>query len=86
MNTPIVYLFDVIVTPWKLIGYLGVLLFAGRWLVQMAATRKHGRPVFPGVGNGVPAEEPLRQHGLVLKETRMLDPVSETVVQEWGPK
>ena len=48
MNTPVAYLFDVVVTPWKLIGYLGVFLFAGRWVVQMAATRKHGKPVFPG--------------------------------------
>jgi len=45
-----------------------------------------GRPVFPGVGNGVAPEEPLKQAGLVLKDTRMLDPASETVVQEWGPK
>jgi hypothetical protein len=45
-----------------------------------------GRPVFPGVGHGVAAEEPLKQHGLVLRDTRMLDPVSETVVQEWGPQ
>jgi lipid-A-disaccharide synthase-like uncharacterized protein len=49
MNTPIADLFDIVITPWKLIGYLGVFLFAGRWLVQMAATRKHGRPVFPGL-------------------------------------
>jgi lipid-A-disaccharide synthase-like uncharacterized protein len=49
MNTPISSLFDVVITPWKLVGYLGVSLFAGRWLVQMAATRRHGRPVFPGL-------------------------------------
>ena len=45
-----------------------------------------GRPVFPGVGAGVPPEEPLKQIGLVLKDTRMLDPASGTVVEEWGPK
>jgi lipid-A-disaccharide synthase-like uncharacterized protein len=49
MNTPIADLFDIVITPWKLVGYFGVFLFAGRWLVQMAATRKHGRPVFPGL-------------------------------------
>ena len=49
MNTPVAYLFDVVITPWKLVGYLGVFLFAGRWLVQMAATRRHGRPAFPGL-------------------------------------
>ena len=49
MNTPIADLFDIVITPWKLVGYLGVFLFAGRWLVQLAATRKEGRPVFPGL-------------------------------------
>ena len=49
MNTPIAQLFDIVITPWKLVGYLGVFLFAGRWLVQMAATRKQGRPAFPGL-------------------------------------
>lgn len=37
----------VTVTPWKLVGYLGVLLFAGRWLVQVAASRLERRPVIP---------------------------------------
>ena len=49
MNTPILELFNVVITPWKLIGYLGVLLFAGRWIVQVLATRKHGRPVIPAL-------------------------------------
>ena len=56
------------------------------FLSRALASIPRGRPVFPGVGNGVPAEEPLKQHGLVLRDTRMLDPVSETVVQEWGPQ
>ena len=56
------------------------------FLTRALASIPRGRPVFPGVGNGVPAEDPLTKHGLVLKNTRMLDPVSETVVQEWGPK
>lgn len=47
MNSVIGMLFGVVVTPWKIIGYLGVLLFAGRWVVQVLATRKHGRPVMP---------------------------------------
>jgi lipid-A-disaccharide synthase-like uncharacterized protein len=47
MDTPIAELFDIVITPWKLLGYLGVFLFAGRWFVQMAATRKNGRPVIP---------------------------------------
>ena len=56
------------------------------FLSRVPVSVPHGRPVFPGVGKGVPPEEPLKQHDLVLKDTRMLDPVSETVLQEWGPK
>jgi len=39
--------FGVVVTPWKLIGFLGALMFAGRWIVQALATRRHGRPTIP---------------------------------------
>jgi lipid-A-disaccharide synthase-like uncharacterized protein len=35
------------VTPWKLIGYIGALMFGGRWLVQFLASRKAGKPVIP---------------------------------------
>jgi lipid-A-disaccharide synthase-like uncharacterized protein len=49
MDTPIVIIFDMVITPWKLIGYLGVLLFAGRWVVQLIATRQQGEPAFPGL-------------------------------------
>lgn len=49
MNSPILYLFNVVITPWKLVGYLGVLLFAGRWVVQVLATRKQGKPVIPSL-------------------------------------
>ena len=47
MNGIIGQVFGVVVTPWKIVGYLGVLLFAGRWVVQVIATRKHGRPTMP---------------------------------------
>jgi lipid-A-disaccharide synthase-like uncharacterized protein len=49
MNQVIFSAFGVIVTPWKLVGYLGVFLFAGRWFVQMYYSRKHRRPVVPTV-------------------------------------
>jgi len=38
-----------LITPWKLVGYLGVALFAGRWFVQLIASRRHGRPVMPAL-------------------------------------
>jgi lipid-A-disaccharide synthase-like uncharacterized protein len=47
MNTVIAMVFGVVVTPWKLIGYLGVALFAGRWVVQVLAARKQGKVVIP---------------------------------------
>ena len=47
MNQVLFDNFGVVVTPWKLIGYLGVGLFAGRWFVQMIASRKHRKPVVP---------------------------------------
>jgi lipid-A-disaccharide synthase-like uncharacterized protein len=49
MNDVITILFGVTITPWKLIGYVGVALFAGRWVVQVLATRRHGKPVIPRV-------------------------------------
>jgi lipid-A-disaccharide synthase-like uncharacterized protein len=47
MNMPVAVILGVVVTPWKIIGYAGVLLFAGRWVVQLIATRRAGRPVVP---------------------------------------
>jgi|SRR5262245_34967027 lipid-A-disaccharide synthase-like uncharacterized protein len=39
--------FGVVLTPWKLVGYLGVALFTGRWLVQLYVSRLRGRPTLP---------------------------------------
>lgn len=36
-----------IVTPWKLIGYLGLTMFSSRWLVQLLASRKAQRVTMP---------------------------------------
>ena len=47
MNSVLLHAFGVVVTPWKLVGYLGVALFAGRWFVQLFASRSAGRPVMP---------------------------------------
>ena len=47
MNDLIVNFYGVVITPWKLIGYLGVALFAGRWFVQMWASRRAGKPTMP---------------------------------------
>ena len=49
MNEQIVWLsgFGVHITPWKLIGLTGALMFGGRWLIQFIASRRHGKPVIP---------------------------------------
>lgn len=51
MDTPIEWLTwtGILVTPWKLIGYGGALLFAARWLVQLVASRRARRPVIPRI-------------------------------------
>lgn len=36
-------------TPWKLIGVTGALMFGARWIVQFAASRRARRPVIPRV-------------------------------------
>lgn len=47
MNDVLFTIHAVGVTPWKLVGYLGVLLFTSRWFVQLHATRKMGRVHMP---------------------------------------
>lgn len=47
MNEVIANVFGVVVTPWKLIGYLGALMFTGRWFVQMIYSRVYRRSVVP---------------------------------------
>jgi lipid-A-disaccharide synthase-like uncharacterized protein len=47
MNQLLFSTMGVTVTPWKLVGYLGVALFAGRWFVQLYYSRKLRRPVVP---------------------------------------
>ena len=49
MNLPIesLYWTGLHVTPWKLIGYTGALMFGGRWLVQFVASTRMGKPVIP---------------------------------------
>lgn len=34
-------------TPWKIVGFLGMAMFTSRWFVQLYYTRKHKRVVMP---------------------------------------
>jgi dihydrofolate reductase len=56
------------------------------FLTRAKASVPRGRPVFPGVGSGTTPEDVLAQHGLVLRSSRVLDPETDTVLEEWGPK
>jgi lipid-A-disaccharide synthase-like uncharacterized protein len=47
MKEVIAVVFGITVTPWKLVGFLGALMFAGRWILQALATRRHGKPTIP---------------------------------------
>ncbi len=49
LNEPIqaLYWTGLHVTGWKLIGYVGALMFGGRWLVQFVASKRAGKPVIP---------------------------------------
>jgi len=49
MDTVIFEGFGLVVTPWKLVGYAGVLLFSGRWVVQVIYSKVYKRPVLPTV-------------------------------------
>jgi lipid-A-disaccharide synthase-like uncharacterized protein len=47
MNNELFVIGTWVVTPWKLIGYAGVFLFGGRWLVQLIASGMSKKPTFP---------------------------------------
>ena len=49
MNTPIAWLAwtGLHMSPWKLIGLTGALMFGGRWLIQFVASKRAGKPVMP---------------------------------------
>ncbi len=56
------------------------------FLTRAQASVPRGRPVFPGVGNGTTPEDVLAKHGMILRSSRVLDPETGTVLEEWGPK
>ena len=49
MNSPVPWLAwtGLHMSPWKLIGLTGALMFGGRWLVQFIASKRMGKPVIP---------------------------------------
>jgi len=47
MNEELFRLVGISVTGWKLVGYLGVFLFAGRWVVQVVASHSARKSTMP---------------------------------------
>ena len=47
MNEPLLSLPGLTLTGWKIIGFVGTFLFAGRWFVQMVASRAARSPKVP---------------------------------------
>jgi dihydrofolate reductase len=56
------------------------------YLSRTDASVPDGRPVFPGVGTVATVEEVMARAGLVLGETRLLDPATNTRVEAWVAK
>ena len=51
MDRPIAWLdwTGIHMSPWKLVGWIGALMFGGRWLVQFIASKRAKKPVIPRV-------------------------------------
>jgi lipid-A-disaccharide synthase-like uncharacterized protein len=47
LHEPIAQLGKLTVNGWKIIGWTGALMFTGRWIVQLIASKRHKRPTFP---------------------------------------
>ena len=47
MKETIIHMFGIVLTPWKVIGFIGAFMFAARWLVQAVATKRAGKPTIP---------------------------------------
>ena len=47
MNEVLIELYGVVITPWKIVGYVGVATFAGRWFIQVWASHREGVPTVP---------------------------------------
>jgi lipid-A-disaccharide synthase-like uncharacterized protein len=47
MNTPFLEWGGLVLDPWKLIGYVGALMFALRWVVQALHRKRTGHNIMP---------------------------------------
>ncbi len=47
MDTILFSFWGMVITPWKIVGYGGTVLFTLRWVVQAEASRRAGKPTVP---------------------------------------
>ena len=47
MHTILFSYFGLVITPWKIIGFLGLFIFTARWFVQLIASRIARKSVMP---------------------------------------
>jgi len=47
MHSTLIQFWGLHITGWKIIGYVGVLMFSARWFVQLWASRVAKKPVVP---------------------------------------
>jgi len=47
MNDILFSFWGITITYWKIVGYLGTILFTLRWVVQAVASRRAGKPTVP---------------------------------------
>jgi lipid-A-disaccharide synthase-like uncharacterized protein len=45
MFHPLFHIPTLHLTAWKMVGFLGVLIFGSRWFIQLFASKKAGRPI-----------------------------------------
>jgi lipid-A-disaccharide synthase-like uncharacterized protein len=47
MNQELLHIANFVLTPMKMVGFIGTFLFGGRWFVQYYASKKAGKPIVP---------------------------------------
>lgn len=47
MDHVLFYIANVSFTGWKIFGYVGLIIFSSRWILQLYFSRRQGRPVVP---------------------------------------
>lgn len=47
MNYVLFYILNISFTGWKIFGYIGLIIFSSRWIIQLYSSKVHGQPIVP---------------------------------------